>query len=446
MSENIRHILTIEKLVPGGLGLGRLESGIIVLVRHVLPSEKVLVREVTCKKDYISAIVEEILSPSPDRVTPPCPVYGLCGGCDLQHAKPETQIRLKNAILVESLQRAAGNIFPDHLLTIEDPWAAPAQFGYRQRLRFQVDRHGNYGFYRADSHVLEPISQCLLGHPALNKILQQIHHSASFRELLKHCHAFELLFNPANNTTVLLLHFQRKPRPTDSLLAVELADSVTGLATVLMQVEGYGLYDPRTRTFPASSPVLTYFLSVAGTSPPLTLSWEVGEFCQVNLDQNNNLIKLVLAMAGTVLHKKILDLFCGYGNFSLPLAQLGAEILGIDVQNAAIRNAQRNAQYNALRNSRFTKKQVPAAVAELLAAGKTFDTIILDPPRQGAADIMAELPRLSPRRIIYISCNPATLARDLSLLHPAGYTLSRLTPVDMFPQTHHLECVTLLER
>jgi 23S rRNA (uracil1939-C5)-methyltransferase len=440
------HTLLIEKLVPGGLGLGRLDAGIVVLVRYVLPGEKVVVREADRKKDYISATLEEVLSPSPDRIKPPCPIYGRCGGCDLQHAGPAAQIRLKKAILVDSLQRAAGDIFADPILSIETPMAAPKQFGYRQRIRLQVDGQGNYGFFQPGSHILEPVSQCLLARDELNNVLRQIQGSQPFSELTKHCSAFELLFNPQENDTVLLLHFLRKPRPTDCLLSKDLADETDGISSILMQVEGFGLYDPLAQTFLASPPILSHTIAIETIKTDLTLSWEAGGFCQVNLEQNSNLIELVLKMVAAGPHKNILDLYCGYGNFSLPAAKLAAEILGIDAQNAAIRSGQRNATQNTIHNCRFEKKQVPAAVNALLAAGKTFETIILDPPRQGASEIVSLLPKLGADQIIYISCNPATLVRDLVSLLPAGYQLSRLIPVDMFPQTHHLESLALLRR
>jgi len=446
MPEKDLHTLLIEKLVPGGFGLGRLDEGIVVLVRHVLPGEKVLVREAGRKKDYITAILEEVLSPSPDRITPPCPVYGRCGGCDLQHARPAAQIRLKKAILSDSLQRAAGDVLPDLHLSIEDPLAAPEQFGYRQRIRLQVSNSGHYGFFRPGSHILEPVSQCLLAREELNKVLQQIHGSHALDELLKHCRAFELLFNPQKNETVMLLHFLRRPRPADCILCRDLAREASGLSTILMQVVGYGLYDPLTQTFLASPPILSHKMTIESLEAGLSLSWEAGGFCQVNLEQNSNLIKLVLEMVAGGPRKRILDLYCGYGNFSLAAAKLGSEILGIDSQNAAIRSAQRNAVQNNIHNCLFEKKPVPAAVNDLLAAGKTFETIILDPPRQGAPETVSMLPELGADQIIYISCNPATLARDLVSLIPAGYKLSRLIPVDMFPQTHHLESVTLLKR
>ena len=144
--------------------------------------------------------------------------------------------------------------------------------------------------------------------------------------------------------------------------------------------------------------------------------------------------------------ERVLDLYCGYGNFSLPAALLSGEVLGIDSQNAAIRSALRNVDLNNIHNCHFEKNHVPSAVASLRAAAETFATIILDPPRQGAHDTVSILPELGADRIVYISCNPATLARDLVSLITAGYQLARLVPVDMFPQTHHLESVALLKR
>jgi 23S rRNA (uracil1939-C5)-methyltransferase len=440
------HTLVIEKLVPGGLGLGRLEEGIVVLVRYVLPGEKVLVQETSRKKDYISARLKKILSPSPERIEPPCPVYGRCGGCDLQHAGPDTQLNLKKSILADSMLRATGRFFSAPVFDIESPLKASEQFGYRQRIRLQVDGEGNYGFFRPESHILQPVSQCLLAKDQLNKVLQQLHLSDSFQKLAIHCGAFELLFNPAENDTVMLLHFQRKPRPADCALAADLVNNTSGLYTILMQVEGYGMYDPLVQKFQVTAPILSHSISLDTVPDELSISWEAGGFCQVNIGQNNSLVNLVLNMVTSGSHKKVLDLYCGNGNFSLAVAKLGSEILGIDAQNSAIRSAQRNAMLNKIHNCRFEKEQVPVAVNSLLAEENVFETIILDPPRQGALEISSQLPGLGAEQIIYISCNPATLARDLAVLIPAGYQLSRLVPVDMFPQTHHLESVALLKR
>jgi 23S rRNA (uracil1939-C5)-methyltransferase len=446
MAEKKLHALMIDKLVPGGLGLGRLANGIVVLVRYVLPGEEVLVCETEHKKDYINAALKEVLLSSPDRIEPPCPVYGRCGGCDLQHAGPAAQLRLKKIMLADSLQRSVPTIFHDRSLPIEEPLAAPAQFNYRQRLRLQVDDRGSYGFFHPASHTVEPVLQCLLAREQLNSVLGQLHSLRSFQNLVRNCNSFELLFNPAENDTIVLLNFKRKPRPADSSLAAELKNQVNNLAAVLMLVEDHGLYDPLTKTFSVNPPILSYTPTIAPLESNLILTWEAGGFCQVNLEQNSTLINLVLGMIGDGTHKNILDLYCGYGNFSLPAAKFAAAVLGIDTQNAAIRSAKRNVLLNGVHNCIFEKKQVPAAVAAISAAKNSFDTVILDPPRRGAPGIVAQLPELGAERIIYISCNPATLARDLLTLTTANYRLVRLVPVDMFPQTHHLECVALLHR
>ena len=444
-SKNL-HTVLIEKLVPGGLGLGRLTGGMVVLVGYVLPGERVVVREVVRKKDFISARLEEILTPSPDRTNPPCSLYGRCGGCDLQHATYNAQVLLKKETLTESLQRAAGDIFSDPEIAIHSALASPKEFGYRQRIRLQVDKEGQYGFFRTGSHVLEPVSQCLLARDTLNTVLGQLHSSDPFTGLIKQCTAFELLFNPGSSETVMLLHFRRKPRPRDSSMATDIVKDITGLSAILMQVEGYGLYDPLSQSLVSKPPHLSQTISIGKLQTEITLTWEAGGFCQVNLAQNKKLINLVMDMITAGPHNRILDLYCGYGNFSLPVAQIAGKVVGIDSQNAAIRSAKRNAILNEAHNCYFEKNLVEAGVNGLLDADETFDTVILDPPSQGAAAIVSMLPGLGAEQIIYISCNPATLARDLAILCPKGYTLSCLIPLDMFPQTHHMESVALLTR
>ena len=244
----------------------------------------------------------------------------------------------------------------------------------------------------------------------------------------------------------MLLHFRRKPRPRDSFLASNLVNDIAGLSTILMQVEGYGLYDPLDQSFVSKPPQLSQTISIGSLQADIKLTWEAGGFCQVNLAQNKNLINLVVDMVKAGPHNRILDLYCGYGNFSLPVAQLAGKVVGIDSQNGAIRSAKRNAERNGIHNCYFEKNKVATGVRNLIDAGKTFDTIILDPPRQGAADIVSMLPGLGAEQVIYISCNPATLARDLAILCRQEYTLSYLVPVDMFPHTHHMESVALLKR
>ena len=446
MSPQKLHTVTIEKLVTGGLGLGRLPGGMVVLVRYGLPGEKVVVREMLRKKDFLTGSLQDIIIPSPDRVAPPCPFYGRCGGCDLQHCAYSAQLALKRNILVEGLQRASGSGLRDHDAEIQPTVASPAEFGYRQRIRLQVNAEGQYGFYGTGSHLLARIDQCLLADKTINGVLRQLHSSEWFGELVKQGSSCELLFNPGSNDIILLLQFTRKPRARDTQLTEKLTGSIAGLATILMQVEGYGLYNPAAQSYAPPPPVLSQTFSQGQPWQDIVFTWEAGGFCQINLLQNKNLISLVLQMLRDVPSRRILDLYCGYGNFSLPAAAIAEEVVGIDSQNSAIRSGRHNILLNGIANCRFIKGPVAEGVDALIAAGEKFDTVILDPPREGAAAVVSRLAEFEAGQIIYISCNPATLARDLALLSSRGYEPSRLTPLDMFPQTHHMESVTLLKR
>jgi len=447
MSSNNHHTIFIEKNVAGGLGLGRLSDGMVVLVHHGLPGEKVIVREVERRKDFISGSIVDILNASPDRIVPPCPIYGRCGGCDLQHVAYKTQLHLKRKILTESLQRAAGKIFPEFGADIQPTIASPEEFGYRQRIRLQADHEGRYGFFQTGSHDLVRVSECLLANGTINSVLHQFHDNDVFSELVKNCTFFELLFNPAGKNIIVLLHFRRKPRPRDSLLATDLLRSADGLlGSILMMVEGHGLYDPANRSYTSQPPYLSRTLSSWRLEKDLALTWEAGTFCQVNLALNRNLVDHVLDLLSELPHSRILDLYCGHGNFSLPIAKFADEVIGIESQNGAIRSGKHNILLNGLTNLNFIKSPVETGVSALIAAGESFDTVVLDPPREGAAAVVPKIYDLGAGHVIYISCNPATLARDLVLLHSSGYKPVMMTPADMFPQTHHMESVTLLKR
>ena len=446
MSKKLLHTVLIEKLVPGGLGLGRLPEGIVVMVRYVLPGEQVLVRESHRKKQFIFGELAEILAPSPDRIDPPCPLFSRCGGCDLQHTGYDIQLRLKKEMLMDSLQRTAGDTIQQSIDIIDQPVGSPAKFGYRQRIRLHIDDRGQFGFYHPDSHTLVPVTQCLLAHPKLNEVLEQLDGAPGFPELLKLSDSIELLYNPERDDVMLFLHFKRKPRPNDRAHARRVQESIQAVSLVVMQVSGHGFFVAQNESCLSSPPLLAQTLppDIAGAS--LSLTWEAGGFCQVNLAQNHNLIKLVLTLLGARPHDRVLDLFCGFGNFSLPVAMHGAEVVGLDGQGSAIRSARRNAGLAGITGCSFQKTPIVDGVQQLIAARQTFQAVLIDPPRQGAAEIMALLPQLAAEKIIYISCNPATLARDLALLQTSGYKLCRLAPIDMFPQTHHLECVALLEQ
>ena len=452
------HTITIDKIVPGGFGIGRLEDGMIAFARHVLPGKKVCIRPIRKKKNHLLAQLEQVLEPSTHRRRPACELYGKCGGCDLQHAEAGFQLKLKEDMLRESMTRGGFN--PDLTAKIiKHILPAPKNFGYRQRIQLHVDDAGRLGFYHHQSHKIEPAVTCLLARPEINIVLEQLQATPVAGKLLKFTHSVELLFNPGTKKVIILLNSMRKPRPADRNAVETLSDKIPGIDQILFQVVDHGFFGPGDKfKNPSLPPFLELTLSAVATgADALFLTWEAGGFCQVNLEQNQNLISNILTMARPGPQDNILDLYCGMGNFSLPLSLHAGKVTGLEGQGSGIRSAKRNVARNSRRlekhpglsphlNCHFKKISVPAGVRQLVQAGKKFNLILLDPPRQGATEIISQLPALGADRLLYISCDPATLIRDLAELERAGYIVSQLQPIDMFPQTHHLETITLLER
>jgi 23S rRNA (uracil1939-C5)-methyltransferase len=443
MSSHSHHFITIEKIVAGGLGLGRLASGLVVMVPGTLPGERVRITEQRRRKGYLEAEAVEIVEPAAARVMPACPIFGRCGGCDLQHAAYPAQVALKTAVLREQLGRInlAGDVW-------QEPLAASAPFGYRQRIRLQVDEStGRFGFYRPRSHQVEPVTRCLLARPEINEIWRQLQAQETLPLLLAHCRSLEISVSPDDGGVALLFLLRRKPRPRELQLAREICGNFSGLLGCLFTGPDFEAMDPLGQQSGPPSFLSRFTLPASVTgSRPLTLTVEPGGFCQVNSSQNEQLVRTLLAWAALEPGERVLDLFCGMGNFSLPLALAAREVVGCDLQGAAIRAAKRNAEQAGLTNCRFLRQPAAAGAREMLTGGERFDLLLLDPPRQGCADLLSLLPELGARRLIYISCDPATLARDLVGLREQGFQLRRLQMVDMFPQTHHLETITLLER
>ena len=189
-----------------------------------------------------------------------------------------------------------------------------------------------------------------------------------------------------------------------------------------------------------------HYPTISKTKRPVDLSWEAGGFCQVNLDQNKNLIETVLEFCQVKKTETVLDLYCGMGNFSIPFAMQAKTVFGIEGQGSAIRSAKNNAANAGQANSCFLKSSVHNACIELAEKGEHFDCVLIDPPRQGAPGLADRLATIATKRLVYISCDPATLCRDLADLTDQGFTISKIQPVDMFPQTHHIENVVLLEK
>ncbi len=430
----------IEKLVHGGFGLSHDMDEKVVLIEGAIPGETVRIKIRSENKNLVQAAVTEVLTASPHRIKPPCPYYKKCGGCDFQHMDYSYQVQCKQNIVGDLLVRSGHSTLikaADTLLTA--PLASPRQFNYRQRIRLQVDKKQVLGFYKRRSNHCIAIDNCLLAEDTINKCLQEISQQTSFDKLLCQTESLEILHDPDSSKIYLLIHFKRKPRPADKQYAQELMQNIPDIQNISFAGKDFAVtgIDLLSFTLP---PV------PSRTSKTLSLSWESGGFCQINLNQNKNLIKTVLDFCQITKKESVLDLFCGMGNFSIPLAEQAGSLLGIEGQGSAIRSGRKNSLGAEQSNTEFIKRPIHKACEKLTNENNTFDCIVIDPPRQGIPGLAQKLSALCNERLVYVSCDPATLCRDLADLLNQGFTLKKLQLIDMFPQTHHIETVALLEK
>lgn len=439
------HPVTISKIIHGGFGLGQMADGKWAMTRFTLPDEQVTIAIERKKKSYAYGRLIQIDQANPQRISPPCPYYGDCGGCDLQHATYDLQLTIKTDIVQGLVDK---EFYGTDLLAgcaVNSALASPVQFHYRQRIRLWIDNYGACGFHRHRSHEVVAIQNCLLARPELNLALAQLREHGDFERLVDLTSEVELLWNPTSRKVSAILHFKRKPRPADFQSAAAITREVELIEALLFKGEAFPLTDGTSRKPQPARLEITY-PALSGTPHPLTLGWELGGFCQVNLEQNGHLIDTVVDLAAVKPDETVLDLFCGSGNFSIPLAATAKSVLGIEGQGAAIRSARHYSELAGLVNTEFSKNPIHKACQQLASDGAAFDCLVIDPPRQGIPGLTRELTQLCRSRIVYISCDPATLCRDMGELARAGFAVKCVQPVDMFPQTHHIETVVLLEK
>lgn len=417
----------VEKVVYGGEGLAR-HGGRVLLIPQAAPGDRLRVEIISEKADYARAQITEILAPSPDRRPAPCPYYGRCGGCQLQHLRYEAQLRAKVAMVRESLVRIAGLRWTDEI-----PIIPSEEFHYRLRAEVKVDAAGDrvrLGYYRPSSHVLCEIDACPLLCPALNRALDEVRRYPP--EAFAGVKAIDLAEGEEGRVAV---HPSLRFSPTGRLPGESRADGSDAV------VKSASVSSPTPTTEPQASFSPGALVWRVGR---YTYSFDVRTFFQANRFLLSELLERVV---GGEEGERALDLFCGVGFFTVPLADRFARVVGVDSDGRAIEHARRNAQVNGLSHCRFAVAPVEAWLRAYGHQMTGVDLVVLDPPRAGLTRKTVEaLIRMQPRRITYVSCNPTTLARDVKWLLQGGYTLASLTALDLFPQTFHVETVVRLRR
>jgi 23S rRNA (uracil1939-C5)-methyltransferase len=403
----------ITAMTFGPFAVGRLD-GKAVMVPNAAPGDLLEVTVVQERAGYLVARAEQVLKGGAARRTPPCPYLPRCGGCDWQQIAYSAQTRYKAEVIAATLNHALGlQLNPANLI---EP--APAEFGYRARIRFQTGRGGRLGFYEAGSRRLVEVEHCMVADA-------QIRMPHEFGAEIE-CEEIEVVADRGRE--VLVAHLARAPQASVLERARRLVERDARIAGAVL------------RSARAREVVGEVSIAVA-LEPGLELEVDADLFSQVNRAQNLKLVAAVMEMAGAQAGARVLDLFCGAGNFSLPAARRGAAVMGVDAEALAVAAAARNAERLGLKRAEFAAMEAAELTRFLLRARYRADVVIMDPPRSGARELIEPLLRMCAARVIYVSCDVSTLARDLHALCAGGYRIVALRAFDFFPNTHHAEVV-----
>ncbi len=425
----------IESLDHEGRGIARCE-GKAIFIEGALPGERVEFSSYRVKPKFEQATMQALLKASPLRVEPACEFYGTCGGCSMQHLEPSAQVAAKQRVLENALWHI-GRIRPDTLL----PAIYGPAWGYRYRARLSVFRLPDgrvlVGFHEKKSSYIADIRHCKVLPPALSELLLPLRELIAGLSVADRIPQIEVAVG--EERTVLVLR-NLLPFHADDENRILVFGERHGV-DMWHQPGGPDTAKPLRREAPAW---LTYSLPEFG----VTLRFRPTDFTQVNIPINRILMRRAMQLLDPRPGEKIADLFCGLGNFSLPIAARGARVVGVEGSEALVRRARENAGMNGLESlSKFQAANLFEASPQSLAALGPLDKLLIDPPREGAIAVCKALNERSPRRIVYVSCNPATLARDAAVLvGEKGYRLVSAGVANMFPQTSHVESVALFER
>ena len=427
----------VESLDHEARGITR-QDGKTIFVDGALPGELVEYASFRKKKSYELAHLVAVLKPSTARVEPRCPHFGVCGGCAMQHMEPSAQVAAKQRVLEDSLWHI-GRVRPETLL----PPIQGAPWGYRHRARLgvrKVEAKGGMliGFHEKRSSYISDIRSCAILPDHVSQLLMPLRELIGAMSLADRIPQVEVAVG--EHCTALVLRILQPLATRDEALLRAFAERHQ--VVIYLQPKGP---DSVHRFYPEDGPRLSYTLPEFG----LEMEFKPAEFTQVNHAVNRVMVRRALRLLDPRPGERIADMFCGLGNFTLPIARSGARVVGIEGSPALVRRGRESAETNGLAES------VEFAVANLfdcteasIAALGHFDKMLIDPPREGAVELVKALPNTGgPRRIVYVSCNPATLARDAAVLVSLkGYRFVAAGAINMFPHTAHVESIAVFEQ
>jgi 23S rRNA (uracil1939-C5)-methyltransferase len=428
---------TVERFAHDGRGIAQLD-GKVVFISGALPQEKVVFRYLSRQRHFDEGRVLEVLQAAPERVTTLCPHAGICGGCSLQHLNSDAQIALKQAMLLEQIQHIAQ--------TQAEEIAAPLRSslsGYRHKARLGV-RHvpakGGMlvGFREEKNRYLADLSRCDVLHHSIGERFVELRNCLDTLECKLHIPQIEVAIGD-HQTACVIRH----------LVPLSLEDQQRLIAfaqhyQIALYTQAKGI-DSITALWPPNLPLDGLYYRHPDYD--VTIHFAPSDFTQINPDMNRQMVKQALHWLNASPNDDVLELFCGLGNFTLPLARTVKQVTAVEGDAQLISRAKANANTHELYNIDYYVANLADAQLKADWLQQSYPYLLLDPPRSGAQEILQVLPLQQTKRMVYISCNPATLARDVGfLVHQHGFRLARIGIMDMFPQTAHVESMALLIR
>lgn len=438
----------ITGITSQGLGVARFEDR-AVFVKGAIPGEHCEIKIVKVGKTAVYGRLERILTPSSHRMAPICPHFGLCGGCDLMHMDYPFEAQLKRQRVYDVLQRIGG-VNPGELPITP----APTDQGYRNKAQFPVamtEQGPAAGFFRARTHQLIPVTDCYIQPPEAHQIAQAVlawmekYHILPYDEATGKGYVRHIFVRKAVVTGELMacIIASAQELPKRKQLVEQIRAAVPDITTVVHNVN----------TRPGNAILGDTYHTLYGNGYiedrlcGLTFRLSPASFYQVNHQQAQVLYEKAIAMADLHGTETVLDLYCGTGTITLAMSRGAGQVIGVEVVPQAIEDAKDNARRNQIENARFFCADAGKAALQLAAEGIRPDVITVDPPRKGISqDVIDAIDAMNPDRLVYVSCDPATLARDVKLLAEKGYRYQRGEAVDLFPRTKHVETVVLLSR
>ena len=426
----------IESLDHEGRGVAHVD-GKAIFIEGALPGERVAYTSFRRKPTFENARADAILKASSQRVNPKCPHFGVCGGCSMQHLEPLAQAAAKQRILEDAFWHIA-RLRPE---TILPPIVGPS-WGYRRRARLtvrKVEKKGGVlvGFHEKRSSYVAVMDSCAVLPPAISDLLPKLRELVGALSIPDRLPQIEVAVGDTPPALVFRILEALTPDDENKLRAFGDRHGVH----IYLQTGGP---DTATIFHPADAPQPAYRLP----DYDVTLRFRPTDFTQVNHDVNRVLVRRALTLLDVRPGESVADMFCGLGNFTLPLARQGAQVVGVEGSAPLIARARENAVFNGLADRiDYHVANLFAVTPEQLAGWGRFDKMLIDPPREGAVELVKALGADAPARIVYVSCNPATLARDAAVLvHEQGYRIVAAGIANMFPHTSHVESIALFER